>query len=132
MHRGQPAMPNLIGRRLLIPIVASGLLLAATAGSVFAKCDGPNPPDFCKEVVASLNDGGGNFQAGTLESLVIDLSQGEQPFNARSVVLTFTRNSDGSTLRSVATATSMAGQWTAQVRFPQGGSWTIAAQVADA
>jgi hypothetical protein len=126
-------MVTRIGRRLFVPLLASGLLLAASAGSAVAKCEGPNPPEFCKEVVASLDVGGnGTVQAGTRQSLVINVSQGEQTFDAMGVALIFSRDSDGSSLRSVATATSEPGRWTAEVLLPDSGSWIVDAQVVDA
>ena len=42
-------------RRLLIPLIGSGLLLAAGAGTALGKCEGPNPPSFCPDVVAELH-----------------------------------------------------------------------------
>ena len=72
-------------RRLLVPLLGAGLLLAMTAGSAFAKCEGPNPPEFCKTVAVSLNVGGGGvFHAGTVESVTIDVSLSEQPYEANA------------------------------------------------
>jgi hypothetical protein len=120
-------------RRLLIPLLGSGLLLAASATSVFAKCEGPNPPEFCKDVVVSLNYGGpGSLHAGTLQTLAIDVSKGEQPFDAESVTLTFARVADGSAVRVAATAAPVTGIWTADVNLPNGGTWTVVAEVVGA
>ena len=115
-------------RRLTIPLLGAGLLLAATAGSAFAKCEGPNPPDFCKSVSVSLNIGGGegSLQAGTRETVVIDVSLAEQPYDATSVVLTFARVADGTAIVVPATASVQTGMWTADVLLPDGGTWTVA------
>ena len=72
-------------RRLLVPLLGSTLLLAAGATTALGKCEGPNPPTFCSEVVASL-DGGGTataFRAGDPTDVNVVVSQGEQPFEAR-------------------------------------------------
>jgi hypothetical protein len=116
-------------RRLLIPLLGSGLLLAVTAGSAFAKCEGPNPPAFCSEVVVSLPDSTGSFQAGTPETVLISVSQGEQPFVAMGVVLQFINAGDGSRLDVPATATNQAGLWRAVVKLPATGVWNTYAQV---
>ena len=118
-------------RRLLVPLLGSGLLLAATASSAFAKCEGPNPPDFCKSVAVSLNIGGGAglLQAGTRETVTIDVSLAEQPYPATSVVLTFARVADGTAVRVRATESVRPGLWTADVLLPDGGSWTVVADV---
>jgi hypothetical protein len=120
-------------RRLLIPLLGSGLLLAASTSSVFAKCEGPNPPEFCKEVAVSLNLGGpGAMHAGTLETVAIQVSKSEQPYDAEAVTLTFARVADGTAVRVAATATPVAGMWTADVNLPNGGSWTVVAEVVGA
>jgi hypothetical protein len=118
-------------RRLLIPLLGSGLLLAATAGSAFAKCEGPNPPEFCKSVAVNLNigGGGGTLQAGVRETVTIDVSLSEQPYDATSVVLTFARVADGDALVVPAAASVRPGLWTADILLPEGGSWTVVAQV---
>jgi hypothetical protein len=119
-------------RRLLIPLLGSGLLLVASAGSALAKCD-PNAdpmPAFCSEMIVSLNIvGGGTLLAGTRESVDIDVSQGEQPYPAMDVWLTFT-DQDGTRVRVPATAAG-AGRWTAEVLLPNVGSWSVVAQVVD-
>lgn len=115
-------------RRLLIPLVGSGLLLAASAGSAFAKCEGPNPPAFCSEVIVSLGASGSGLVGGSARSLVISVTQGEQPFEATGVVLTFTA-ADGSVVRVPATATAQPGLWRAEVTLPDAGIWTAYAQV---
>jgi hypothetical protein len=127
-------MATWIGRRLFIPLLASGLLLAATAGSAFAKCEGPNPPDFCSQVVAQLSvlTTTGTFQAGTQTAVDISVSRGEQPYQAQRVSLTFTRWADDSMVTATATATSQAGLWRANVTLPGDGSWTVVANVVDA
>jgi hypothetical protein len=116
-------------RRLLIPLLGSGLLLAGTAGSAFAKCEGPNPPDFCSEVVVSFSDSLGSFQAGTPQTVVFSVSQGEQPFAAMGVVLQFVNAGDGSRIDVPATATTQAGLWRAVVNLPATGIWDTFAQV---
>ena len=118
-------------RRLLIPLLGSGLLLAASAGSAFAKCEGPNPkPAFCSEVIVSLNvAGGGTLLAGTSQSVDISVSEGEQPLPAMGVVLTFSRLADGTEIRVYATATPVPGLWSAEVKLPATGGWTARAQV---
>lgn len=119
-------------RRILFPLLGSGLLLAATTGSAFAKCEGANPPEFCKSVAVSLNIGGGGegtLQAGTRETVAIDVSMGEQPYGATSVVLTFARVADGTVVTVPATASVRSGLWTAEVLLVNGGSWTVVADV---
>jgi enhancing lycopene biosynthesis protein 2 len=118
-------------RRLLIPLLGAGLLLAATAGSAFAKCEGPDKPEFCKSVAVSLmiGGGGGVLQAGTLEAVTIDMSLSEQPYEATSVLLSFARVADGTTVLVPATASVRPGLWTADVLLPNGGSWTVVAEI---
>lgn len=117
-------------RRLLVPLLGAGLLLAATAGSAFAKCEGPSAPEFCKSVAVSLNIGGGGvLQAGTTEAVTIDVSLGEQPYEATSVTLSFARVADGTTVLVPATASVRPGLWTAEVLLPNGGSWTVVAEI---
>jgi hypothetical protein len=133
-------------RRLLVPLLASGLLLAATAGSAFAKCEeGADPqPDFCSQVQVSLNVGGGPgayqagtptsfavFQAGTNESFNLYVSLGEQPLDAMAVALTFVKNGE-TRVRVQAAPTSQPGEWTGEVQLPEDGFWAVTAQVVDA
>jgi hypothetical protein len=128
----QPQLENTpMIRRLLIPLLGSGLLLAATASSVFAKCEGPNPPEFCKSVAVNLGIGGGEgqLQAGTLETVPISVTLGEQPYDATTVELVFARVADGTAIRIAATAAPIAGMWTADVNLPDGGTWTVVANV---
>jgi hypothetical protein len=127
-------MATRIGRRLFVPLLASGLLLAASAGSAFAKCEGPNPPEFCSQVVAQLSvlTTTGTFQAGTATAVDISVSRGEQPYQAQKVWLTFTRWADDSMVTAFATATTQAGLWRANVNLPSVGSWTVVANVVDA
>ena len=118
-------------RRLLVPLLGSGLLLAATAGSTLAKCEAtvdPKPPE-CSMIIAVLDVGGAVPQAGTSQSVDIFLSQGEQPFTAQTVVLILTGNTDEPRLTAPATATSQPGRWTAELLLPAEGSWTAAAQL---
>jgi hypothetical protein len=118
-------------RRMLIPLMGSGLLLAATAGSALAKCEqnlDPKPPE-CSMIVAVLDVGGGVPQAGTSQSVEIFLSQGEQPFVAQTVVLILSGNTDEPRLTAEATATGQPGQWTAELLLPTEGSWTVSAQL---
>lgn len=118
-------------RRLFIPLLGSGLLLAATAGSAVAKCEGDPQPEFCKQVIVDLNVGGvgGIFHAGTTESVDINVSLAERPFDATSVALIFGRIADGTTVRADAMATDQPGLWRADVLLPEGGSWTVVAEV---
>jgi hypothetical protein len=120
-------------RRLLVPLLGSGLLLNATAGSALAKCEMPEPkPAFCSEIIVGLRvSGGGMVQAGTRESLLVDISQGEQPFAATSVLITLL-DADGTTLWAPAAATSQPGNWTAEVTLPDGGSWRVTAHIVGA
>jgi hypothetical protein len=118
-------------RRFLIPLLGSGLLLGATAGSALAKCEGDPKPAFCSEVVVSVSlAGGGMAQAGTHETLLVNVSQGEQPFEARSVVVTLV-DAEGTSVRALATVTSP-GLWTADVTLPSAGSWSVMAEVVGA
>jgi hypothetical protein len=116
-------------RRLLIPLLGSGLLLAASAGSALAKCEGPNPPEFCSEVVVGFGDTSASFQAGTPETVVFTVTQGEQPFDAMGVTLTFISQADDSRIVVPATATNSPGLWRAEVNLPDGGIWNTYAQV---
>jgi len=119
-------------RRLLIPLLGSGLLLAASAGSALAKCESSTQPqpEFCTQIIASLNIvGGGTLLAGTSESVEIDVSRGERPYPAMDVWLTFT-DLDGNRVRVPATAAA-AGRWTADVLLPNVSNWSVVAQVID-
>ncbi len=120
-------------RRLLIPFVGSALLLAAGAGTVLGKCEGPNPPAFCSEVAVSLYAAGPGtiFHAGRVESVNISVSKSEQPFDASGVILTFARIGDTTVIRAPAATTDQPGLWRAEVRLPTGGSWTVVADVLD-
>jgi hypothetical protein len=133
-------------RRLLVPLLASGLLLAATAGSAFGKCEpGADPqPDFCSEIQVSLNVGGGPavydagaptsfaiFQAGTSESFSLYVSLGEQPLDAMAVAITFVKNGE-TRVQVQAAPTSQPGEWTGEVLLPEDGFWAVTAQVVDA
>ena len=116
-------------RRFLIPLLGTGLLLGATAGSALAKCEADPQPAFCSEVVVSINlAGGGMPQAGTLETLLVDVSQGERPFTAATSVELTLVDADGTTVRAPATITSP-GLWTAEVTLPNAGSWSVMADV---
>lgn len=118
-------------RRLLVPLLGSGLLLAASAGSAFAKCEeSVDPrPTFCSEVIASLNGSAGGLVTGVPQTIVVTVSQGEQPFEAIGVVLSFLSREDGSRIEVPATATGQAGVWRAEVNLPDGGIWNTYAQV---
>ena len=118
-------------RRFLIPLLGTGLLLGATAGSALAKCEeAADPkPAFCSEVVVSLTvAGGGMPEAGKLETLLVNVSQGEQPFSAATGVVLTLLDADGTKVRASATVTSP-GLWTAEVTLPSAGSWSVMAQV---
>lgn len=133
-------------RRLLVPLLGSGLLLAATAGSALAKCEeGADPqPEFCSEVQVSLNVGGGTgvyqagtptsfatFQSGVSESFNVYVSLAEKPFDAMGVALTFVKNGE-TRVRVQTVATSQPGQWTGEVLLPEDGFWAVSAQVIEA
>lgn len=116
-------------RRFLIPLVGTGLLLGATAGSALGKCEADPQPAFCSEVVVSVSvAGGGMPQAGTLETLLLDVSQGERPFAAATSVAVTLVDADGTTVRAPATVTTP-GLWTADVTLPGAGSWSVMAEV---
>jgi len=116
-------------RRLLIPLLGSGLLLAASAGSALAKCEGTDPPAFCSEVIVGFGESSASFEAGTPETVVFTVTQGEQPFEAMGVTLTFISVEDESRIVVPATATNTPGLWRADVNLPDGGIWNTYAQV---
>jgi hypothetical protein len=116
-------------RRFLIPLVGAGLLLGVTAGSALGKCEADPQPTFCSEVVVSVSlAGGGMAQAGTVETLLLDVSQGERPFAAATSVVVTLVDAAGTSVRSPATVTSP-GLWTAEVKLPSAGSWSVMAEV---
>jgi hypothetical protein len=115
-------------RRLLIPLLGSGLLLAASAGSAFAKCEGPNPPDFCSEVVVAFTTMG-DMQVGVAQAITFTVTQGEQPFEAMGVVLQFINPQDGTQIDVPAIATDSPGLWRAEIKLPADGIWNTYAQV---
>lgn len=118
-------------RRLLIPLLGSGLLLAAGAGSALAKCEGPNPPDFCSQVVASIDFGsaGATARAGIETPVRVWVSRGEQPAQASNVTLVFARIADATVVRAEALPSAEAGLWRVNVTLPAGGGWTVVAEV---
>ena len=119
-----------IGRRLVIPLLGSSMLLAAAAGSALAKCEGPDAPAFCDEVMASVEYGsGGTIRAGSDTPLRIWVSRGEQPIEATSVALIFARIADGTVVRVEAQPAVEAGMWQAAVNLPAGGGWTLVAEI---
>ena len=108
-------------RRRFIPLLASGLLLAATAGSALAKCEeGADPmPEFCSEVIVSfLNNSQSDLQAGVARTLSLNVSQGEQPFAATGVILSFDNQQDGSLIQVPASATAQPRLLRADVTHP--------------
>ena len=115
-------------RRLVIPLLGSGLLLAASAGSAFAKCEGPNPPDFCSQVVVGWTTSG-DMRVGVPQTLTFTVTQGEQPFDAMGVVLQFISQGDGTRIDVPATSTNTPGLWRAEVKLPANGIWSTYAQV---
>ena len=115
-------------RRLVIPLLGSGLLLAASAGSAFAKCEGPNPPDFCSEVVVAFTTMG-DMQVGVAQAITFTVTQGEQPFEAMGVVLQFINPQDGTQIDVPAIATDSLGLWRAEIKLPADGIWNTYAQV---
>ncbi|MEP6807614.1 MAG: hypothetical protein ABI978_03330 [Chloroflexota bacterium] len=119
-------------RRLLIPLIGSGLLLAAGAGTALGKCEGPNPPSFCQDVVAELNVGPfGVVHAGTATGVDVSVWQGDNAFDALSVTLTFTLVGNGTMVSQLATATTVPGQWHADMLLPSTGTWAVVAKVID-
>jgi hypothetical protein len=118
-------------RRLLIPLLGSGLLLAAGAGSALAKCEGPNPPDFCSQVVASMDFGsaGATARAGIETPVRVWVSRGEQPTEASGITLIFARIADATVVRAEAQPSAEAGLWRVNVNLPRGGGWTVVAEV---
>jgi hypothetical protein len=122
---------RLIGRRLVIPMLGSAMLLAATVGSAAAKCEMPDPPAFCDEVIANVDFGGtgSTIRAGLDTQVRIWVSRGEQPIEPTSVTLVFARVADSVVVRAEATESAEAGLWRAQVTLPAGGSWTLVAEI---
>jgi hypothetical protein len=119
-------------RRLFVPLLGSALLLAASAGSALGKCEGANPPSACSALVVSMEVGGNRgIQAGTAETVKISIARGDTHLDAMGIVLTFARAGDASRVRIPATATPVPGLWTAEVLLPDGGSWSVMAQVVD-
>lgn len=118
-------------RRLLIPLLGGSLLLVATAGSALGKCEMPNPPAFCSQVVASVDFGssGGTLRAGIESPLRIWVTRGEQPADATGVTLVFARIADATVVRAVAQPAGEAGLWRATVELPKGGGWTLVAEL---
>jgi hypothetical protein len=119
-------------RRLLLPLLGSGLLLAAGASTVLGKCEGPNPPDFCSQVVASIDFGstGATIRAGSETQLRVWVSRGEQPLKASSVALILARVADGTVIDATALPAAP-GMWRTMVTLPEGGTWTVVAEVVD-
>jgi hypothetical protein len=116
-------------RRLVIPLLGSGLLLAASAGSAFAKCEGPDPkPEFCSQVVVGWTTSG-DMQVGVAQTITFTVTQGEQPFDAMGVVLQFINAAGGTRIDVPATATNTPGLWRAEVKLPANGIWNTYAQV---
>jgi hypothetical protein len=120
-------------RRLLIPLLGSGQLLAAGAGSALAKCEGPNPPAFCQQTVASIDFGstGGTIRGGTVTQVRVWVSRGEQPADASSVTLVFARIANATVVRAAAMPSVEPGLWRADVNLPAGGSWTVVAEIGE-
>ena len=132
-------------RRFVLPLLGSGLLLAGTATGVLAKCEGPNPPAFCSEVVANIDVGtlgtytagtgmpgtADHFAAGVEKSVNVFVSKGEQPYDAVSVMLSFISYPDGTLVRAQAKPTAQPGQWRADVTLPADGTWRVDAYVTD-
>lgn len=117
-------------RRLLIPMLGASLLLAATAGSAFAKCEDPDAATRCEEVMASVELGGtGTIHAGSSTPVTIGVSRGERPFEATSVALVFTHLADETVVSVDARASGEPGMWLAEVELPAGGVWSLAAWV---
>ena len=107
------------------------MLLAATVGSAAAKCEVPDPPAFCQEVLAHIDFAGTGvtMRAGVDTPVRIWISRGEQPIEPTSVTLVFARVADSAVIRAEATESAEAGLWLAQVTLPAGGSWTLVAEI---
>jgi hypothetical protein len=117
-------------RRLLIPLLGAGLLLAGTTGSAFAKCENPDAAARCEDVLASVEFGGtGTIHAGSETPVTIGVSRGERPFEATSVALVFTHLADETVVSVEARASGEPGTWLAEVELPAGGVWSLAAWV---
>jgi hypothetical protein len=74
-------------------------------------------------------DPGGTLSAGGTEVVGVFVLEDEQPYDATSVDLTFTRVADGTAIRVAAEPTGSYGRWQAAVELPAGGTWTVSAQV---
>ena len=118
-------------RRLLIPLLASGLLLAVTAGAAFAKCEGPNPPAFCQQTVASMDFGsaGSSIRAGAQTPIRLWVIRGEQPADEITVTLVFSRIGGTAVVRAAAEPAGEPGLWRANLTLPASGAWTVAAEL---
>lgn len=118
-------------RRLLVPLLGSSLLLVATAGSAMAKCEMPDPPEFCSQVIATVDYGstGGTLRAGIETPVRVWITLGEQPIDATSVTLVFARIADASVVRVDARPSGEAGLWRAEINLPAGGGWTLVAEL---
>jgi hypothetical protein len=120
-----------IGRRLVIPVLSSTLLLGAAAGSALAKCEMPDRPAICDEVVASVEFGssGGTVRAGVETPIRVWIYRAQQPVEVSSVTLVFMRIVDSSFVQVEATKSGEAGMWRADVTLPASGGWTLVAEV---
>jgi hypothetical protein len=120
-------MSRSIGLRAAVPLLAASALLLATAGGVLAKCE--HDPDACEGVSATFDPGGGTLSAGGSETVGVWILENEQPYAASRVELVFNRVADATVVRVDARPTSRAGRWQAIVDLPEGGTWTVAAEV---
>lgn len=118
-------------RRFVLPLLGSGLLLAGSATGVLAKCEGPNPPDFCQQVVAFIDLGGGALTAGTATPVDVFVQKSEQAYPVQSVLLSFYNLADGTLVRATAERTSDPGRWRANVTLTAAGGWRADAVVVD-
>ena len=115
--------------RLIRSMTAAALLVLLTAGVALAKCgDDPGP---CEGMIVTL-DPGGSLGAGGSETVGVFVLRDEQPYDATSVDLTFTRLADGTATHVAAEPTGSDGRWQAAVELPAGGTWTVSAQVVGA
>ena len=119
--------------RLFVPALAASLLTLAAAGVALGKCEDGSPEadnPACQAISATLETGG-SMAAGATTTVSLWVSQGEQPFWPMSAEVVFHRIADGTTLTVALDPAAEEGRFTADVNLPQGGHWTVVAQVRD-
>jgi hypothetical protein len=131
-HQQQPEeveMHRSTTTRLVIALVTASALVLLTAGATLGKCE--HDPGQCAGMIVTLDPGGG-LTSGMTQTVGIMVLEDEQPYDASGVSLTFTRASDGATVRAEALPTNLPGRWEAAIELPAGGTWTARAQVVGA